>query len=292
MSYFANISQYQSIISWERSRQKDLHPFGSTIFSAETMTLTASMAAASWIKASGSLTSLDSSRYTCKVRAVQEIKSDQDGAIYGDSSPNMLRCMCIAHADLHHSHHSQEPQALRFPLRTQAPAAKTSTRIHRKIALNTSLQKIFYSYFHPHYNLCRSALTFSAICSACSSDTFLIQQWGGRIRGVSMTGSSGHSCFGFSVEICQARCHPCSIFSCSTKKMMQKHFVFLYTPVWTNISSDIEFDKSAFISLDLGAQTVDPPQVASLRWKRSMSRCHPLCYRPWLPQQIAPPHRV
>lgn len=109
----------------------------------------------------------------------------------------MLRCMCIAHADLHHSHHSQEPQALRFPLRTQAPAAKTSTRIHRKIALNTSLQKIFYSYFHPHYNLCRSALTFSAICSACSSDTFLIQQWGGRIRGVSMTGKQRSFLFRF-----------------------------------------------------------------------------------------------
>ena len=107
--------------------------------------------------------------------------------------------------------------------------------------------------------------------------------------------SSGHSCFGFSVEICQARCHPCSIFSCSTKKMMQNTSssnIFLYTPVWANISSDIEFDKSAFISLDLGAQTVDPPRVASLRGKRSMSRCHPLCYRPWLPQQIAPPHQI
>ena len=152
----------------------------------------------------------------------------------------MLRCMCIAHADLHHSHHSQEPQALRFPLRTQAPAAKTSTRIHRKIALNTSLQKIFYSYFHPHYNLCKSALTFSAICSACSSDTFLIQQWGGRIRDVSMTGKQRSFLFRFSVEFCQARCHPCSIFPCSTKKMKQKHFVFLYLPVHSSLSKHLQ----------------------------------------------------
>lgn len=242
MSYFTNISQYQSFrISWEKSRQKDLHPFGSTIFSAETMTLTASMAAASWIKASGSLTSLDSSRYTCKVRAVQEIKSDQDGAIYGDSSPNMLRCMCIAHADLHHSHHSQEPQALRFPLRTQAPAAKTSTRIHRKIALTTSLQKIFYSYFHPHYKFVRApspsqrsvrlALrTHSSFNNrAAESGTFPWRE------------SSGHSCFGFSVEFCQARCHPCSIFPCSTKKMKQKHFVFLYLPVHSSLSKHLQW---------------------------------------------------
>ncbi len=124
---------------------------------------------------------------------------------------------------LHHSHHSPEPQALRFPLRTQAPAAKTSAEIHRKIALSTSLQKIFYSYFHSRYDLCKSALTFSAICSACSSDTFLIQQWGGllvhvlKIREFPWQESSSHSCFGFCIEFCQAKYHSCSIFPCSTK---------------------------------------------------------------------------
>ena len=49
----------------------------------------------------------------------------------------------------------------------------------------------------PALQVCKSALTFSAICSACSSDTFLIQQWGGRIRDVSMTGKQRSFLFRF-----------------------------------------------------------------------------------------------
>ena len=103
-----------------------------------------------------------------------------------------------------------------------------------------SLRKIFYSYFHPHYNLCRSALTFSAICSACSSDTFLIQQWGGRIRDVSMTGKQRSFLFRFLRRNLPSQMPSMFNILMFNQKNDAKHFLFQYLPVHSSLSKHLQ----------------------------------------------------